>query len=231
MRYVYTEIPPLIIHILIRLYGALSFLLDTFNLILSPIKKIKFKIHCLCALLLAAGTEVYHYYAQNGFDLPRAAKVFGIYIASVLAIKILFRPFDNLCYRIRMDYRSYFVRPGVPRYVVSSRKEYYKEMPKKMTYKVQMDFDEPVQYFTDLNLLVAELKRAGHVFVYSTADGKYKEMAEECCVDPTKTPLYVETSVSTEGTFVESEAFWVENYLTGEFYSPEKRPHIEKYLQ
>ena len=100
-----------------------------------------------------------------------------------------------------------------------------------MIYKVQMDFDEPVQYFTDLNLLVTALKQAGHVFVYSAPDDKYNEMAEVCCVDPTKTPLYIETSVSSEGAFVESEAFWIENYLSGEFYNPEKRPHIEACLQ
>ena len=122
MKIIFTTIPQCIICVLIRLYGLLSFLLDTICLVLSPIKKIKFKIHCLCALLLAAGIEVYHYYVQNGFDLPRAAKVFGIYIVSVLAIKILYCPFDRICLRVRMDYRSYFIRPGVPRYIVIPRK-------------------------------------------------------------------------------------------------------------
>lgn len=98
-----------------------------------------------------------------------------------------------------------------------------------MIYKLQLDFDEPIQYFTDLSLLATELKQSGHVFVYSASDEKYKEIVEGSCVDPAKNPLYIETSVSTEGTFVESEAFWVENYLTGEFYSPEKRPYIESF--
>lgn len=229
MRIIFTTILQFIIHTLIRLYGLLSFLLDTICLILSPVKKLKIKMHCLCALLLAIGIEVYHYYTQNSFALLCAAKIFGIYIVSVLVVKILFRPFDKLCCRIRMDYRSRFVRPGIPRYIVMSCKEYYKESPKNMIYKLQLDFDEPIQYFTDISLLATELKQSGHIFVYSVSDEKYKEMAECCCTDPAKTPLYIETSVSTEGTFVESEAFWVENYLTGEFYRPEKRPYIESF--
>ena len=100
-----------------------------------------------------------------------------------------------------------------------------------MAFYVQIDFGEPVQHFTSLHLLNEELKRAGHIFVHSVSDDRYKNMAEGCSIDSARTPLYIETSVSTEGTFVESEAFWVENYLTGEFYNPEKRPYIEVYPQ
>ena len=49
-------------------------------------------------------------------------------------------------------------------------------MTKKVVYKVQMDFDEPVQYFTDLNLLYEELKHTGHVVVYNASDAKYQQI-------------------------------------------------------
>lgn len=100
-----------------------------------------------------------------------------------------------------------------------------------MIYKLQLDFDEPIQYFTDLSLLATELKQSGHVFVYSASDEKYKEMAEGCCIDPAKTPLYIESSVLPEGVFVESESFWIENYMLDEFSNPEKRPCVETYSE
>lgn len=100
-----------------------------------------------------------------------------------------------------------------------------------MIYKLQLDFDEPIQHFTDLHLLVAELKRADHIFIFSDFDDKYKEMTEDCCIDPAKTPLYIETSVSPEGVFVESESFWIENYMLDEFSNPEKRPYVETYSE
>ena len=99
----------------------------------------------------------------------------------------------------------------------------------KRIYQLHMDFDQPVQNFTDLNQLFEELKNNGHIFIYDAAHDRYCQMAEPCGVNCITHPLYIETSVSTEGIFVESEAFWVENYLTGEFYNPEKRPYIEVY--
>ena len=99
-----------------------------------------------------------------------------------------------------------------------------------MMYELQLDFEKPVQSFADLGQLFEVLKAAGHIFVYDTAQARYCEMVEDCYVDPVKTPLYIETSVSEEGVFVESEVFWIENYMTGEFSDPEKRPYIETYL-
>ena len=99
-----------------------------------------------------------------------------------------------------------------------------------MTYELQLDFEEPIQTFMDLKPLFKEVKRTGHIFIYNTSDDKYKEMAAGCCINPAKETLYIETSVSIEGVFVESETFWIENYLLDEFSNPEKRPYIEKYL-
>lgn len=99
-----------------------------------------------------------------------------------------------------------------------------------MTYELQLDFEEPIQQFTDLKPLYEALKQTGHIYVYTTIDDKYKEMAVGYTIDPTKEPLYMETTVSAEGVFVESETFWIENYMLDEFYNPEKRPYIEKYL-
>ena len=230
MRIIISKLPSFIIHTLIWLYGVLSFLLDAINTILSPIKRIKLKIHCLFGTLLAVAFGVYSYYFRNDLELLHLAIVFAIYIAAVLSVKLLFRPFNKLCYRARMGYRRYFVRPGLRRYIVMSPKEYYKETSKKMMYELQLDFEDPVQSFENLDQLFEALKAAGHISVYDAAQARYREMAEDCCVDPAKTPLYIETSVSEEGVFVESEAFWIENYMAGEFSNPEKRPHIEIYL-
>lgn len=99
-----------------------------------------------------------------------------------------------------------------------------------MTYELQLDFEESIQTFTDLKPLFIELKRTGHIFIYNPSDDKYKEAAADHCIDATKASLYIETTVSAEGVFVEGEAFWIENYLLDEFSNPEKRPYIEKYL-
>lgn len=99
-----------------------------------------------------------------------------------------------------------------------------------MTYELQLDFEEPIQTFVDLKPLFKALKRTGHISIYNISDDKYKEAAAEHCIDATKASLYIETTVSTEGVFVESEAFWIDNYLLDEFSNPEKRPFVETYL-
>ena len=100
----------------------------------------------------------------------------------------------------------------------------------KRIYQLQLDFDEPVRHFADLNQLFAELNQAGHVFVHSASSDKYREMAEGCCIDAIQTPFYIETSISAEGVFVENKEFWIENYMLGEFSSPEQMPYIEMLL-
>lgn len=44
-------------------------------------------------------------------------------------------------------------------------------------------------------------------------------------------PLFISTALSDEGVFVESEEFWVENYMFGEFYNPDQMPYIEKCIK
>lgn len=99
-----------------------------------------------------------------------------------------------------------------------------------ITYQLQLDFDQPIQEFTDLKLLFEVLKHDGHIFIYDASTQKYQQMAKESVIDPSARPLYVETSVSTEGDFVPNIETWIKDYMIGEFYNPEKRPHIETYL-
>ena len=93
-----------------------------------------------------------------------------------------------------------------------------------------MDFDEPVLIFEDAYELYVKLRQSGHIFLYTPSDDRYKAAANDCKADSINKSLYIETSVSAEGVFVESEDFWIANYMFDEFYSPEHRPYIEPYL-
>lgn len=48
--------------------------------------------------------------------------------------------------------------------------------------------------------------------------------------EQTQKPVFVITVLSDEGVFVESESFWIENYMLDEFYNPERMPYIEKVI-
>ena len=222
--------PPIIIDILIWLYGVLSFLLDTICEIFCLIKKIKFKTHILCAVLSSAGYGAYSYYAQNALDLLCFVKLIGLYLAVVLAIKVLSRPFDKLCTWIRMDVRSYYLMPGLSNYIVMSPKELYKENNMNKTYQLQMDFGAPVMCFTDLHQVFEALKQNDHIFVFSTLDDRCRKVAKDHEIDPEEKPFYIETSVSEEGVFVQSVEAWIDDDMVDEFYNPEKRPYIEVFL-
>ena len=43
-------------------------------------------------------------------------------------------------------------------------------------------------------------------------------------------PVFIRSVLSDEGTFVESEEFWIENYMFDEFYNPEILPYVEKII-
>ena len=82
------------------------------------------------------------------------------------------------------------------------------------------------------------LKNAGFVSILRYNDKKtgtaYAKMADEHCLSAAKRqlwPVFIMSAVSDEGVFVESEAFWTENYMLDEFYNPERMPHIEALIE
>lgn len=46
-----------------------------------------------------------------------------------------------------------------------------------------------------------------------------------------QTPVFIKLIFSGEGMFVKDEAFWIENYMLGEFYNPEQLPYIEEMIR
>lgn len=232
MRIIFTPLPEFIIHIFIRLYSVLSFLLDTINSILSLIKKIKFKWHIVIALLTTVGHAVYLYYNQSSRIIQKVQIILVAYLVSVIIIKIFYKLFDRLCYRVRRDSQSYFWGMGLKRYMVYSsfgKKHFEKEKTMKNTYSLQLDFDLSPQTFNSLNEVFDVLKANGHIFVYDSIQykEKYMEKAVEEGIDISKYSVYIETSTSDKGTFAESEQVWIETHMLGEFYYSDKMPYIE----
>ena len=101
-------------------------------------------------------------------------------------------------------------------------------------YIVHADQDGPATTHQSLEEVFAFLKNTGFISVFRYNDKKtgsaYANLAAEYClssVEQEQRPVFVTTAVSDEGVFVESEAFWIENYMIDEFYNPERTPHIE----
>lgn len=105
-------------------------------------------------------------------------------------------------------------------------------------YTVQLDVDEsPVVCKTPeevFNLL--KKKNLISVLRYndSKTTGAYVKQATKQELDPAEfqeVPVCVVTALSDVGVFVESEDFWIENYMFDEFYNPERMPYVEKLIR
>lgn len=104
-------------------------------------------------------------------------------------------------------------------------------------YNVQFERDGPIASYSTLNEVYELLKMKGYIFVFRHNDqktgNKYTKAAAEQLLSTSeqqRLPIYVLPSTSDEGTFVQSEAFWIENYMEDEFYNPDRMPHIEKMI-
>ena len=93
---------------------------------------------------------------------------------------------------------------------------------------------EPAISFPALNEVFNFLMKEGFITVFRHGDadtGKlFEKAAEEHCLSEQEQlarPLFISTALSDEGAFVESEAFWIQNYMLDEFYNPDRTPFIE----
>lgn len=109
---------------------------------------------------------------------------------------------------------------------------------KKQYYTVQIDFDEKAICCETLPEVYALLKKHKLISVLRYNDNKtgaaYTKAAAEqglTITEQEQTPIYIKTVLPGEGTFVKDEAFWMENYMLGEFYVPEQMPFIDTIIE
>ena len=105
-------------------------------------------------------------------------------------------------------------------------------------YTIQLDGDVPVVILETLEDVYDFLKKKKVISVLRYNDNKtgsaYAKAAKEQSLTTTEqeqTPVYIKTVLSDEGTFVEDEAFWIENYMLDEFYVPERMPFIDTIIK
>lgn len=101
-------------------------------------------------------------------------------------------------------------------------------------YSVQLDYDSGIITLNSLEGVFELLKEKQCIAVYRCNDpitGKqYAELADKLSFSAEQQeafPVCVTTVLSEEGYFVESEEFWIENYMVDEFYYPDRMPYIE----
>ena len=105
-------------------------------------------------------------------------------------------------------------------------------------YSVQLEHGEPAVCLESEKQVFDLLKKKKFVTVLRYNDKKTgaayakKARAQELTpVEQLKLPVFVASALSAEGVFVESEEFWIENYMIDEFYNPERMPYIEKMIK
>lgn len=105
-------------------------------------------------------------------------------------------------------------------------------------YSVQLDYDSDAVFLETPEQVFELLKKQKLVTILRYNDKKTgsayakEAAAQELTVDEqVALPVFAVTVLSEEGVFVESETFWVENYMFDEFYNPDRMPYIEKVLQ
>lgn len=105
------------------------------------------------------------------------------------------------------------------------------------TYTVQMEQCGNVVSCASPEEVFTLLKNEELIAVFRYNDDEtgavYREAADErqlSIAEREARPVLVTTVLSDEGIFVESEAFWIENYMTDEFYNPERMPYVEKVI-
>lgn len=106
---------------------------------------------------------------------------------------------------------------------------------KSFYYIVHREHGGPSVTFRSREEVFAFLKNAGLVSVFRYNDDKtgrmFAKAADEHCLsveEQERRPVFITTVLDGDGAFVESEAFWTENYLLDEFYNPDLRPYIER---
>lgn len=104
-------------------------------------------------------------------------------------------------------------------------------------YVVQLEPGEPSVTFSSPGEVFTFLKKKRFITILQYNDKKTGEAyAKEAAAheltaeEQVKTPIFAITALSDEGVFVESETFWIENYMFDEFYNPERMPYIEKVI-
>lgn len=230
MKKIITNLPPILVHISIKLCFLYSTLLGLVNFFLLYFKKIKLRYHLLLGIILSVTLGIYWY--SNGICniIPREKYVIGIYFSIVVIVKIFYRLFEEHRRRIRNKALKYRSIGGLPGYIIMSRKDYYnKGNIMKQTYQLKLDFDQPAKLYDTLKEVFDVLKENGHIFISSKAfnEEKYMKAAEYYGGSSLAYLLYIETSLSEEGVFCDSIEFWIENYMIDEFYYPDKMPYIE----
>lgn len=103
-------------------------------------------------------------------------------------------------------------------------------------YIVHLEEGSPSVSVGSLSEIFALLKEMGFVTIFRYNDKEtgaaFNEVAEEYCVpkaERERRPVFVLPATSDDGAFVESEEFWIENYLLEEFYNPELLPYVERF--
>ena len=230
MKKIITNLPPILVHVSIKLCFLYSTFLGLVNFFLLYFKKIKFRFHLLLGFVLSISLGVYWY--SNGIYsiMPREKYVIGIYFSIVVIIKIFYRLFEKHRRRIRNKVLKYRTIGGLPGYIIISKKAFYdKENTMKQTYQLKLDFDQPAKLYNTLKEVFDVLKENGHIYISSQTVNKekYIKAAEYYGGSSLAYPLYIETSLSEEGVFCDSIEFWIENYMIDEFYYPDKMPYIE----
>ena len=104
-------------------------------------------------------------------------------------------------------------------------------------YIVHIDEDRPAVTFKSLREVFSLIKSEGLISIYQhnnkTTDHAYAKAADKACLsakEREQRPILITTALDEDGVFVESEDFWIENYMIDEFYNPDTFPYIEKLL-
>lgn len=236
MKTIITNTSPVIIDILVRLYAGLAFLLDILSTILSPMKKLKIKHIVICAFIGTIGYSIYRLFIPKPVDFTYMGILFAICLSGGLLIKLLYWLFAKFAAWVQKDICRYYfagARSNFLSYIVVSPENYYSQEFCSMNffYELRLDFDKPVQCFDDLESVYRVLLAAEHIFVFSPEDDIYKQAAMEDGIDSVKFPVYITNTISDEGDFVESEAYWIENRMRDVFYNPEYMPHVETFIK
>lgn len=108
----------------------------------------------------------------------------------------------------------------------------------KYYYTIQLEMDAPVVFRETLEEVFTFLKKKKAVSVLRYNDNKtgaaYTKAATRqglTLAEQAQAPTCIKTVLSTEGTFVKDELFWIENYMLDEFYTPDRMPYVDTLIK
>ena len=104
-------------------------------------------------------------------------------------------------------------------------------------FSVQNEPDEPIITMESVEEIYSLLLSKGLISVLRYNDSitgeAYLRMADQegfSAADRVRFPIFIYPGNPEDGVFVQSEEVWIENYMLGEFYNPERMPYIEKMI-